>query len=1010
MLASRVFSLIRIGLLALAVGGLAGCGSGSDGAPGATGATGPQGPQGPQGLQGAIGATGATGLQGPAGPAGLDATGKVQVANLTAAQWLAMQPAVTVQSASVNGGPPVVNFTVKDSFGNPVVGLESNTSQTSTACRATYANLAFTFSKLVPGTSTVVGGITTTTPSKWVSYMVTSSPSNAISSSGVHSSSDDTCNPGKPYTVFSTPTSDSIGTLTADGKGGYTYTFYRNPTTVWTALQNATTYNGVTAFDAETLATASRKKSDLGDLSYNSALTHRVTVVVSGSARGTGSNTANGATTIAGVNMATPGTAIYDFVPATGTAVAQSETSNSLQRNVVDINNCFQCHGKMTVHGGSRQDTRYCVMCHTDQRKFGSAEAATPFAAGSSQNRVNGVSWLDFPVLVHKIHMGDQLTRANTSPSVAVTGFKYPQDIRNCAKCHNGTAGAVNASGQGNNWKTIPSRAACGSCHDGINFVTGGGTTLNGKYAGHVGGAQADDTACGLCHNSANIPLYHIPVTPRNDNNSLMQPALVGGVANPLANNNTNAAAVAADTTNLPAGAHVITYSMPASGAVTRATDGTLTVKFKLVKDSVDVVFPAYVAGTTTELMTGYVGSPSVYVRYAVSQDGVKAPVDYNANLSCYIKNAWNGSTSGTGACTLSATPDASGYYTVTFTGAKVPTPATVSTSALSTCTQPVGSVFTTCSSMLTAGVGYTYALSTTQPLTQTDLAAYPATACAVDATKLCGGLIVAAPNVWTVGTGYTGRRVLVENARCNNCHNKLGVFIEEAFHSGQRNDAPTCSFCHNPDQTSSGWSAASSTFIHGIHGNGKRTVPFGWHATDATDGFWQVAYPGVLARCEQCHLPDTYNYGSRYTMANNAATPSVSALSLTQADVWASQMLYSTVGAGTYVAGATGLSPYVTAGTVYASSPAYTASLTGGSITTGLGVAGTSVDTLVNSPITSACFSCHDDTLARAHMTNYGGSIYASRSTALATKETCVLCHSAGSVADIKVIHQPFQ
>jgi OmcA/MtrC family decaheme c-type cytochrome len=40
---------------------------------------------------------------------------------------------------------------------------------------------------------------------------------------------------------------------------------------------------------------------------------------------------------------------------------------------------------------------------------------------------------------------------------------------------------------------TAPSRVACGSCHDAVDWVTG---------AGHVGGAQANDAMCAGCHPS----------------------------------------------------------------------------------------------------------------------------------------------------------------------------------------------------------------------------------------------------------------------------------------------------------------------------------------------------------------------------------------------------------------------------------------------------------------------------------------------------------------------------
>ncbi|MDH4191408.1 MAG: OmcA/MtrC family decaheme c-type cytochrome, partial [Betaproteobacteria bacterium] len=64
----------------------------------------------------------------------------------------------------------------------------------------------------------------------------------------------------------------------------------------------------------------------------------------------------------------------------------------------------------------------------------------------------------------------------------------FPQDIRNCSKCHDG---ADSATPQGDNWKTQPTKEACGSCHDNVNFATG----LN-----HAGGVQVSNSTCVGCH------------------------------------------------------------------------------------------------------------------------------------------------------------------------------------------------------------------------------------------------------------------------------------------------------------------------------------------------------------------------------------------------------------------------------------------------------------------------------------------------------------------------------
>ncbi len=680
-------------------------------------------------------------------------------------------------------------------------------------------------------------------------------------------------------TATTRPTTESNGTVVDNGNGTYTYTFA-------TDITDPTKTGGVT---------------------YEPSLTHRLAVQVSGTVPGSAPALA----------IANPTDLFYDFVPAGGAVTTM--------RQIVSKDACNGCHdqiGVSTPHSG-RIDTQYCVLCHTEQRSIGRTEATTTATGYSGSTYViNGKAVGNFVALVHRIHMGDALTKTGYNyGGVTFNDVKYPQDIRNCVKCHS----ASTATPQGDNWKNKPSRVACGACHDNIDFATG---------AGHIGGAKSDDSQCSLCHTATDIMANHIPVTP------IASSILSSGVASGY----TNAAAMAGYTNNLPAGASVITYDVDSAS---RDSNKHAVVKFKLKKDGTDVVF-----NSSGELMNNFVGSPSVYCAFSVPQDGITAPADFNASSSGNIK----GLLAGTGG-TL-AGPDNSGYYTATLTNTIIPDSA----------------------AMLTCGIGYTYALPNTPPLTQTNVPGY-----SYNTTTKIGGLIVPAPNVWKVATGYTGRRVVVSTAKCNNCHGVLGLFLTEGFHAGQRNDAPTCSFCHNPNTTSSAWSADASTFIHGIHAADKRTTPFGWHETDVDDGFFNVGYPGILKHCEQCHVAGGYDFsGSMYT-ANNGSQG-------------VSNMLYSTVGTGTYTAGALGLSPYVTPGTNYGSGFAFA-----GATGTSTEAAGT---TLVNSPIASACFACHDSSTAMAHMSANGGSIYAARTAALATPEQCLICHASGKVADIRAVH----
>jgi len=356
-----------------------------------------------------------------------------------------------------------------------------------------------------------------------------------------------------------------------------------------------------------------------------------------------------------------------------------------------------------------------------------------------------------------------------------------------------------------------------------------------------------------------------------------------------------------------------------------------------------------------------------VYFAFAVPQDGNLTPTDFNASVSGYIRSIWNGTAAGSGAGTLTG-PDANGYYTIRLTGVQIPASAT----------------------MLTGGVGYTYSLASTPPLVQTNLGDYPWTPNVPADGKAQGGLSVPAPNVWKVATGYTGRRSIVDTAKCNACHGALGV--TPTFHAGQRNDGPTCSFCHNPNKTSAGWAAGSKYFIHAIHGGRQRTVPFTWHAATIGSGYDEVEFPGTLNTCTTCHVANTFDF----TNATNLAALPNQELSTVATGKYDSNPLNNS----TYYT----ISPYVIADGVtdYGVGFSYNAAT---NVTTQ--AAGT---TLVLSQITGACAACHDSSPAIDHMKANGGQFYSPRSTVLAPnapQEQCLICHGPGRVAAIGVVHQ---
>jgi OmcA/MtrC family decaheme c-type cytochrome len=856
-------------------------------------------------------------------------------------------PVITVGGAGVNSAP-VIAFSVGDGNGNPYAGFQN----IKRSDNGTYPNFAFAIAKLVPGANG--------SPSKWVNYIVTNTAG----------------------TQAQRPGTDNTGTLQYLGQGIYQYTFFRDITTVKAQLDAIC--NPATDVCP---GSGSPKKADLGDVTFDSNALHRVTIQFYGDAPGTGSNTPDGtASGVTVVDMRNPVNAIYDFIPATGKAVAPTDAVT--QRLIVDKLSCNECHGKLgglpgteseSFHSGSRFDPKYCVVCHTDQRKAGRTNVtSTNFAfPGGSTYVADGVTVGDFPVLIHRVHKGEELIKQNYNyAGVMLNETFFPQDLRNCTKCHDSTAPKV--APQASNFQTVPSRLACGACHDGIDFATAQGKTNNGKLIGHIGGIQTDDSKCALCHDPASIKsVYHIPVTPPNPNNSLV---FAGGSAF------SSAAWIASNRDNLPPGAIKVSYDIQ---SVKRDTSMNPVIVFRMLQNGVSVPFnnPA----SATEMWNGFFGAPSVYFVWAVAQDGVAAPADFNASASAWLKGLWNG----TGAGTLTG-PDANGFYTATLTGVTVPD----------------GAV------MLSGGLGYTYTLSNNNttggspPLTQigvmepinSNLAlgtprfgVSQSTIFPANPNAMVGGLVVVTPDMQMVasagsaagGTGgaYTGRRPIVDDTRCNSCHQELGLFTAAEFHAGQRNDATTCGWCHTPNRTSSAWSADSAYFIHAIHGSDKREKPFTWHASAVGKSFDDIGYPGILSKCETCHLPGTYDFSAP---ASSNALPN---------------RLYKTVGVGTYstTPGSVAeysLSPYVQQNVNYGSGPSYSSG-------TGTMTAGAATN-LVMSPIATACFACHDSDIAKQHMENEGGSLYRDRTTAFGKTELCMFCHSPSSSfgLGIKAVH----
>ena len=170
-------------------------------------------------------------------------------------------------------------------------------------------------------------------------------------------------------------------------------------------------------------------------------------------------------------------------------------------RRVVNDQSCNQCHGELSAHD-DRTEIALCIVCHTPQTK-------DPDTGNT----------LDMTTMVHKIHRGMDLPSVQAGIPYQIIGFRqtvhdystvvYPADVRNCQTCHieeiselaslvprqervrrlsgristlslrGGTRSALTRtetraqSLESNHHLLRPSRRACGSCHDDVNFATG---------------------------------------------------------------------------------------------------------------------------------------------------------------------------------------------------------------------------------------------------------------------------------------------------------------------------------------------------------------------------------------------------------------------------------------------------------------------------------------------------------------------------------------------------------
>jgi OmcA/MtrC family decaheme c-type cytochrome len=129
-------------------------------------------------------------------------------------------------------------------------------------------------------------------------------------------------------------------------------------------------------------------------------------------------------------------------------------------------------------------------------------------------------------------------------------------------------------------------------------------------------------------------------------------------------------------------------------------------------------------------------------------------------------------------------------------------------------------------------------------------------------------------------------RRQVVDQQLCSTCHQEL------AFHGSQRQNVEYCIMCHNPmasdearrsEEVMPPESIHFKTMIHRIHKGRTASQPvifygFGGNQYD----FSHIVFPGNLAECQTCHLPNTYGLPLPSTAQPTILTQGEQLLSIT--------------------------------------------------------------------------------------------------------------------------------
>jgi OmcA/MtrC family decaheme c-type cytochrome len=467
------------------------------------------------------------------------------------------------------------------------------------------------------------------------------------------------------------------------------------------------------------------------------------------------------------------GNGIFDFVPAGG--------APTFTRLIVDNDTCNACHDVLNFHGGPRTDVEYCVTCHNPAS-----------IDGDTGNTV------DMKTMVHNIH-----SRRSTYQIIGFGGTLYdwtdihfPQDIRNCATCHEESDADTP---QASNFRLVANREACGTCHydDGIvntvhNFAIEDGV--------HPGGFNfSDDTQCEGCHGPNG--------TVTGSNGRLVQV--------PVAHE------ILEDTAAEAFEYQVVSVTNTAPGQIPTAT---IRVRNPLTGTNYDIADPA-----------GPFQTSSASLRLDIAWNNTDlGNLDPNDTLA---RPAASGTPFGPIVIDFKAAAGRTNDGTNTFTkSASVAIPTGITGSGMAIIEgRPQVSIDGVLTSLKVAGAGIPFAITDTSPVDRRMVVN-------IDKCNDCH-------NVLSLhGSNRTDNTEL-----CSTCHNPNATDIS------RRVAGSACVNVAGPDdQTMDMKRMIHAIHASGVDGSGRVGDPFQICGFSGAFTF-EVGYPGRLKNCEGCHLADTY-------------------------------------------------------------------------------------------------------------------------------------------------------